>query len=247
MPIVRLLYTSLLLAFVWPSATGAAGDDGRPTDGGARAAGPRPNIVFLQADSVDGRLFDPTDADMFTTLLIDALRVNYLDAGVNFARHYTNSPQCVPSRTSMFVSRYVHESWTPNNGQGFARSTRTGALDDSCVAFWGRAACAAMADRQNISATLVDAVREAGYRFAPFGRFDVGAGILQDYPPNTDGDGFHDGPELGILARGAALPGAIDARGPLANTDSADPDPFAADVRRAAAAKEWLMDDDPAG
>jgi arylsulfatase A-like enzyme len=205
-----------------------------------------PNIIFLQADSVDGRLFDPTDTAMYATLLVDALRVNYLSRGVTFARHYTNSPQCVPSRTSMFTSRYVHDSWTPNNGQGLARSTRTGALDESCVAHWGRAACAAMADRQNVSATLVDAVRAAGYRFAPFGRFDVGAGILQDYA-GTDGDGFHDGPELGILARGAALPGAIDARGPLANLDAADADPYPADARRAAAAKAWLLGDDPAG
>jgi len=103
-----------------------------------------------------------------------------------------------------------------------------------------------MAARQNISATLIDVMRAAGYRFAPFGRFDVGAGVLQDYP-GTDGDGFHDGPELGILARGAALPGAIDARGPRANTDAADPDPFPADARRAAAAKAWLLADDPAG
>jgi len=41
----------------------------------------------------------------------------------------------------------------------------------------------------------------------PFGRFDIGAGILDDYP-GTDGDGWHDGPELGILARGAAIEGA---------------------------------------
>jgi arylsulfatase A-like enzyme len=146
----------------------------------------------------------------------------------------------------MFTSRYIHDSWTPNNGQGLARSPVTGALDSSCLSIWGHATCAAMAARQNVSATLVDAVRAAGYRFVPFGRFDVGAGILDDYA-NTDGDGFHDGPELGILARGAALPGAIDARGPLANTDTADPDAYPADARRAAAAKAWLLADAPAG
>jgi hypothetical protein len=37
--------------------------------------------------------------------------------GVNFVRHYTNSPQCVPSRTSMLTSRYVHDTDTSNNGQ----------------------------------------------------------------------------------------------------------------------------------
>jgi hypothetical protein len=74
----------------------------------------------------------------------------------------------------------------------------------------------------------------------------IGAGVLQDYP-GTDGDGWHDGPELGILARGAAIPGAIDARGPRANTDSSDPDAYPADQRRAGAAKAWLLGDEPAG
>ena len=212
----------------------------------AAAADARPNIIFLQADSVDGRLFDPTDAAMYSKLLIDAVRANYLSRGVTFARHYTTSPQCVPSRTSMVTSRYIHESWTPNNGQGLARSTRTGALDSSCVAAWGRAFCEATAARQNVSATFLDGLQQAGYRFAPFGRFDIGAGVLDDYP-NTDGDGWHDGPELGILARGAAIGGAIDARGPRASTNTADPDAFPADQRRAGSARDWLLADAPQG
>jgi arylsulfatase K len=204
----------------------------------------RPNIIWLQADSVDGRLFDPT-SDMYTKLLIDAVRENYLNFGVNFVRHYTNSPQCVPSRTSMVTSRYVHDSWTPNNGQGLARSTVTGLLDENCVSTWGnRSFCEMTAARQNVSKTLIDVVKDSGYRFAPFGRFDFGGGILQDYP-GTDGDGWHDGPELGILARGAAIDGPIDSRGPRANTNSNDPNPFPADQRRAENAKAWLHADDP--
>jgi arylsulfatase A-like enzyme len=205
----------------------------------------RPNLIWLQADSVDGRLYDPTSS-LYSKLLIDALRENYLSMGVNFVRHYTNSPQCVPSRTSMITSRYVHDSWTPNNGQGLARSPVTGKLDSNCLLIWGQQFCEEAAARQNVTATMIDLVKAAGYRFAPFGRFDVGAGIMDDYP-NTDGDGWHDGPELGILARGAAIEGAIDSRGPLANLDSTDPNPYPADVRRSAAARAWLESDNPEG
>jgi arylsulfatase A-like enzyme len=182
---------------------------------------------------------------MFGKLLIDAVRANYLSRGVAFTRHYTKSPQCVPSRTSMITSRYAHEVWTPDNGRGLARSTKTGALDSNCVAAWSRAFCEAVSAQQNVTATLLDAVQSAGYRFAPFGRFDIGAGVLDDYP-GTDGDGWHDGPELGILARGAAIEGAIDARGPRANTDTADPNAYPADQRRAGAASAWLLADAPA-
>ena len=230
-----------------PAAHAGAGAGAGPGAGPAPSdMALRPNIIWLQADSVDGRLFDPTDTDMFGKLLIDALRSNYLSQGVTFVRHYANSPQCVPSRTSMVTSRYAHEAWTPNNGQGIARSTKTGALDSNCVLAWNKAFCEATAARQNISATLIDAVQAAGYRFAPFGRFDIGAGVLDDYP-GTDGDGWHDGPELGILARGAAIEGAIDSRGPRDNTDTADPDAYPADQRRAGAARAWLLADEPRG
>jgi hypothetical protein len=106
----------------------------------------------------------------------------------------------------MMTSRYVHETGTTNNGQGLARSTKTGALDSNCVADWDDATCTQFAQRQNVSQTLLDVVAAAGYDLQLFGRFDVGAGILDDYP-GTTGDGFHGGPYLGTLARGANIPG----------------------------------------
>ena len=36
----------------------------------------------------------------------------------------------------MMTGRYVHEMDTTNNGQGLARSTKTGKLDSGCVAAW---------------------------------------------------------------------------------------------------------------
>ena len=151
--------------------------------------GTPPNIMFLQSDSFDGRLMDPTDVTMAYKLILGELRNDFISKGTTFARHYCNSPQCVPSRTSMATGRYVHDSLTANNGQGIARSTKTGLLDKNCVANWDSNWCSDLAIQQNISATLVDMMAGAGYELALFGRFDMGAGILQDYP-GTTGDGW---------------------------------------------------------
>jgi arylsulfatase A-like enzyme len=204
------------------------------------AAGAPPNIIWLQGDSMDGRLFDPTDADLGSKLLLQGFD-DWRKQGVTFARHFTNSPQCVPSRTSMVTGRYVHDSLTPNNGQGIAASTKTGALDSNCVAIWSREWCAALARRQaaaGINATILDQAAAQGYELALFGRFDVGAGVLDDYPKTT-GDGWHDGPELPILARGAAVWGAID-RDPWSHTDERDPSPYADDVYRQEEVLAWI-------
>jgi len=107
---------------------------------GARA----PNIIWLQGDSMDGRLFDPTDPDLGSKLLLEGFD-DWAAQGVTFARHFTNSPQCVPSRTSMMTGLHVHASHTPNNGQGLAFSTKTGALDSNCIKVWSHAWCRALA------------------------------------------------------------------------------------------------------
>ena len=197
----------------------------------ATASSSLPNIIWLQSDSFDGRLLDPTDAPMYAKLKLEAFKSTWLSQAVVFTRHYANSPQCVPSRTSMLTGRYIHQQHTTNNGQGIAFSTKTGQLDENCVAYWGRPWCAAAAARQRASGlnrTFLDLAAAQGYELGLFGRFDVGAGILQDYA-GTTGDGFHDGPSLDILARGAALWGEIDAE-PYNETNDADATPYAEDV-----------------
>lgn len=204
-------------------------------------AAPLPNIIWLQSDSFDGRLLDPTDALMYSKLQLDTFKRNWLTDATIFTRHYTNSPQCVPSRTGMMTGRYVHTQFTTNNGQGIAFSTKTGALDENCVLYWGRPWCAAAAARQReagVHTTLLDLAAAQGYDLALFGRFDAGAGILQDYPGAT-GDGYHDGPELGILARGAGVWGEIDLE-PYNKTDDGDSDPYQADVKKQGEAIAWL-------
>jgi arylsulfatase A-like enzyme len=206
----------------------------------ALAAARAPNIIWLQGDSMDGRLFDPTDPDLGSKLFLEGFDA-WTAQGVTFARHFTNSPQCVPSRTSMMTGLHVHAALTPNNGQGLAFSTKTGALDSNCVKVWSRAWCRALAARQaaaGVNATILDQAAAQGYELALFGRVDAGAGIMDDYP-GTTGDGWHDGPELGILARGAAIWGAVD-REPWARTDEADPAPYADDVRKQGEVLDWI-------
>merc|ERR1712195_59792 len=59
------------------------------------------NILFLMCDSMDGRVLDPTSA------ISSNLDLPYMwslaSQGVNFASHYSNNPQCAPSRSSMFA------------------------------------------------------------------------------------------------------------------------------------------------
>ena len=206
----------------------------------ALAAARAPNIIWLQGDSMDGRLFDPTDPDLGSKLFLQGFD-SWVSQGVTFARHYANSPQCVPSRTSMMTGLHVHESLSPNNGQGLSFSTKTGLLDSNCVAIWSRTWCRALAAKQaaaGVNSTLLDQAAAQGYELALFGRFDAGAGILDDYA-GTTGDGWHDGPELGILARGAAIWGSVD-REPWMRTDDADPDPYNGDVYKQEEVLAWI-------
>jgi choline-sulfatase len=202
-----------------------------------------PNILWLQVDSLDGRLLDPT-SPYYDKLLLRGVKETMVAAGVSFVRHYTNSPQCVPSRTGMLTGRYCSEVGTTNNGQGLAASTQTGALDASCVALWGAAQCAAFKARQNVSETFLDLVRRAGMAVHMVGRVDAGGGILTDYP-GTTGTGFHSGPDLHILARGADIAGSTDVE-PWSATQANDHNPYAPDEAEDGALEAWLRSHDPA-
>ena len=209
------------------------------------AARTAPNIIWLQTDSMDGRLLDPT-SPYYDKVLLRGIKDGLVARGATFARHFTASPQCVPSRTSMMTGRYVHEMDTTNNGQGLARSTKTGKLDSGCVAAWNATSCAAFAALQNQSYTMLDLLAGAGYDLQLFARFDVGAGVLDDYPKHKPtGDGFHGGPDLGILARGASIPGATKEE-PFGATDDNATSPYAGDVAVGEAVVNFLTSHDPA-
>jgi len=191
---------------------------------------------------MDGRLLDPT-SPYFNKVKATAFKQDLLQRGTVLTRHYTTSPQCVPSRTSMMTSRLVSETDTANNGQGLARSTKTGALDSTCVSLWNATTCAAFAQRQNVSRTVLDVAAGAGYSLHLFGRFDVGGGILDDYP-GTDGSGFHSGPDVNILARGAGFRGLSDVEPWSSTTDNATA-PYRHDSVEAGDAISWLTSAPP--
>ena len=79
---------------------------------------PKPNILFLMCDSMDGRVVDPTSpvSKRLATPTFDSLA----KAGVNFVRTYAASPQCVPSRTTMLTGRRTDQIRAFSNGNGLA-------------------------------------------------------------------------------------------------------------------------------
>ena len=186
---------------------------------------------------MDGRLIDPT-SPYYDKLLLPEFKKRFVSAGAAFVRHYTNSPQCVPSRTSMLTGRYCSDVGTTNNGQGLARSTRTGALDTGCVGLWGAAQCKAFAARQAVNQTFLDLAAAAGHAVHMVGRVDAGGGILDDYP-GTTGNGFHSGPDLHILARGADIAGTTDVE-PWSSTRPNAPNPYAPDENEDGVLEQWL-------
>ena len=83
---------------------------------GAVRAGraPKPNIVFIESDSMDGRVMGCMGHHAAYTPHMDRLAAR----GVLFRNAYCNSPQCCPSRSSMWSGRHTHEIEGWNNHKG---------------------------------------------------------------------------------------------------------------------------------
>lgn len=83
----------------------------------------RPNILFIQTDSWDGRALGCMGhpAMLRATPNLDGLAAR----GVLFRNAYCNSPICCPSRASMWSGRFTHhcEGW--NNHKGLSKSDVT--------------------------------------------------------------------------------------------------------------------------
>ncbi len=104
----------------------------------------KPNIVFIQVESLDGRALGCMGEPGAYTPNIDRLAQN----GVVFEHAYCNSPQCCPSRSSMWSGRYVWQLGAWNNYRGLPRNERT----------------------------FVDDLEETGYQCATLGRTDHRSG-----------------------------------------------------------------------
>ena len=120
----------------------------------------QPNILFLMCDSMDGRVLDPT-SPVSSRLEMPHLRA-LASTGVNFLNTYAASPQCVPSRAAMFTGRRTDQTRAWSNEPGVAVIPRTGALDKVCLQLFGEETCSYFREQQNVSATLVDTLRDLG-------------------------------------------------------------------------------------
>ena len=172
------------------------------TTAAATAAMVQPNILFLMCDSMDGRVLDPT-SPVSERLEMPNLR-KLASQGTNFINTYAASPQCVPSRTTMFAGRRIDQTRTWSNEQGLAGIPSTGRLDTECLRLFDLETCTEWQKNQNVSATLVDSLREVNCEACLYGKVDVGAGILQE-EVNARANGYHTGPSLSILTRTADI------------------------------------------
>lgn len=117
-------------------ALAAAGATGAQTS--------RPNIVLFECDSMDGRVMHNMGHPAAYTPNMDRLAAE----GALLRNTYCNSPQCCPSRSSMYSGLETHhcEGW--NNGKGLEKG----------------------------APTFVDHLREAGYATQVYGKTDYLSG-----------------------------------------------------------------------
>lgn len=82
---------------------------------------PERNIVFIQAESLDGRALGYMHEPGAHTPNLDRLARE----GTVFEQTYCNSPQCCPSRSSMWAGRYVWQVGAWNNYRGLPLTEQT--------------------------------------------------------------------------------------------------------------------------
>ena len=91
----------------------------------------RPNIVFVQPESLDGRALCCMGEPGAYTPNLDRLA----EHGTVFDQAYCNSPQCCPSRSSMWSGQYTWEVGAWNNYRGLPYSERTYLNDLSAAGY----------------------------------------------------------------------------------------------------------------
>lgn len=129
------------------------------------------------SDSHDGRTLDPTDGTVFPAQELPNLS-RLAAQGTNFVRTYCASPQCTPSRASMYSGRRTDQIRVYANGLGLAGDPRApSGLDPDCVQGFGLLKCTKWRDAQNVTMLWPDAMRAGGYNVSIYGKVHVGAGI----------------------------------------------------------------------
>ena len=210
------------------------------------------NILFLMCDSMDGRVLDPT-SPVSQRMEMPNLR-KLASIGTNFVRTYAASPQCVPSRTTMFAGRRIDQVRTWNNDQGLAAAPGPGgALDPSCLKNYDEARCAELAAAQGLKSTLADSLQGAGCELCIFGKVDVGAGIIEHNESATAGwidgqpgppSGFHSGTSLNTQGRAADIRKPTKPT-PISITNDHDNNVHPEDQKMVKKCAEWFESHDP--
>jgi len=179
----------------------------------ALSSGAQSNLLWLMSDSFDGRLLDP-GAPQWAQVALPNLRA-LADRGTNFIRTYANSPQCVPSRSSMMTGRHTHKIGAWSNSMGLAHrfNSSEGAeehVDKGCKTAWNQSICWQIkAWQPNVTSSTPDilrGLRDAGVNVHVFGKVDIGFGILEDFAHATE-DGFHGGAAMPVQTRSADIRG----------------------------------------
>ena len=191
----------------------------------------QPNFLFLMVDSMDGRNMDPTSS-VYNTMQMPNLRA-IADEGTQFINHYTNSPQCVPGRSCLITGRRIDQIRTWSNEMGIALFVNQSKADPICVKSYGNSTCFALGAVQNVNYTLLSGLEDVGYTVYLNGRMDVGAGITSlPSQPDSDSDGWHKGPKLGIVTSSANIQRPTK-KNPMTMVGDEEDDHFATDKRRA--------------
>ena len=139
----------------------------------------RPNILFLMADEMDGRIMDPASPQVKPPMPnLNALA----SSGALFTTAYNQAPQCVPSRSAMMVGLRTDQIGVYDNFVGgIARNGNATDPDHYCIQAFGKSACIKMALRQAAPPTFIDRLHDAGYGITLYGKMHAGWG-LDRYP-----------------------------------------------------------------
>ena len=81
------------------------------------------NIVFIHAESMDGRKMSPMGHPALRRATPNLQRL--ADEGTLFANAYSNCPVCTPSRASMWTGKYPHYRDCWNNHEGLRAGVQT--------------------------------------------------------------------------------------------------------------------------
>ncbi len=145
----------------------------------------RPNILFLMADEMDGRIFDASSPQVKPPMP----NLNRLaKAGAVFTHAYNQAPQCVPSRSAMLVGLRTDQIGVYDNFLGgIAVNGDSSNPDPHCVQSFNRSYCIRLSqNRKNSPATFIDRLYNEGYGVHLYGKMHAGWGL--DRYPGTIGE-----------------------------------------------------------